>query len=195
MVNVNKEKFFYVLLGTCLVSVTWNIIVSIWLIQVSDLPRKIEAYFKGDTFLVEEIIENLAYNIEEVYKIKMPDIELHVNLAERSKTGVTYDSKVLHLYISPRIFRYSEKNLRAYFAHEFGHYVLKHFQTQKPSVYSFYGNDDNRNIQAEIEADIFVLRFSESKDLIWVINDLVWGDDKRDDERDQRLAVLAGSFK
>ena len=192
---VNKEKFSYVFLVTLAVLIIWNTAISIWLIQISDLPQKIEAYFKGDTFIVEEIIDDLVYNIEESYQIKIPAIELHVNLAERSKTGVDYDNNTntLHFYISPRIFRYSEKNLRAYFAHEFGHYVLKHFQNQELNIYSFYGGDKNRNIQAEIEADLFVLRFSERKDLIWIINDLVWGDYKRDDERSKRLAVLADS--
>lgn len=167
--------------------------VLIWLVQVSDLSKKIEAYYKGDIFVVEEIMGNLVYDIEESYGIKMSAIELHVNFAEKSKTGITYDNNTLHLYISPRIFRYSEENMRAYFAHEFGHYVLKHFQVQKPGTYSFYGGDENRNIQAEIDADLFALRFSKNESLIWVINDLAWGDERRDDERNKRLAILANS--
>ncbi|MDP3792279.1 MAG: hypothetical protein Q8Q89_00975 [bacterium] len=190
----NKEKFSYIFLIISVVLMIWNTVISVWLIQISDLPQKIEDYLRGDTFIAEEIIDNLAYNIEESYKIKMPAVELHVNFAERSKTGIFYDNSILHLYISPRIFRYSEKNLRAYFAHEFGHYVLNHFQKQEASNYPFYGSDENRNIQAEIEADLFVLRFSESKDLIWVINDLVWGDEKRDDERSRRLYILANTI-
>ena len=190
---INKEKFFYVFFISWIVLIIWNTIVLIWLVQVSDLPQKIEAYFKGDVFVVEEIIDNLANNIEESYKIKMPTVELHVNLAEISRAGITYNNDTLHLYISPRIFRYPKENLRAYFAHEFGHYVLNHFQIQKPSNYSFYGSGKNRNIQAEIEADLFVLRFSDRKDLTWVINDLVWGDEQRDDERKKRLTILTNS--
>ena len=190
---VNKGKFFYVFLFTWIVSIIGNTAVLIWLFQVSDLPQKIEAYFKGDVFVVEEIIDSLAYEVEESYRIKMPAIELHVNFAEKSKTGVAYGNDTLHLYISPSIFRYSKENLRAYFAHEFGHYILGHFQKQELSNYSFYGSDKNRNIQAEIEADIFVLRFSKGEDLIWVINDLVWGDEQKDDERDTRLSILANS--
>ena len=189
----NKEKFPYAFLIILIALMIWNTVISVWLVQISDLSQKIEAYLRGDTFIVEEIIDNLAYDIEESYKIKMPIVELHVNFAERTKTGISYDNSTLHLYISPRIFRYSEKNLRAYLTHEFGHYVLNHFQKQESSNYSFYGSDENRNIQAEIEADLFVLRFSESKDLIWVINDLVWGDEKRDDERNRRLYVLVNS--
>lgn len=190
---LNKEKFFYVFLISWIVSIIWNTTVMIWLVQVSDLPQKIEAYFKGDIFVVEEIIDNLVNNVEESYKIKMPTVELHVNLAEISRAGITHDNDTLHLYISPRIFRYQKENLRAYFAHEFGHYVLKHFQTQKPSNYSFYGSNKNRNIQAEIEADLFALRFSDRKDLIWVIDDLVWGDEQRDHERKKRLTILVNS--
>lgn len=191
---VNKEKLLYILLVTCIFSVTWNILVLIWLVQISDLSKKVEAYFRGNTFIVEETVETLVYNIEKSYKIKMPEIELHVSLGERSKTVVTYDNNTIHLYISPRVFKYSEKNLRAYFAHEFGHYVLNHFQNQELHAYSFYGSDKNRKVQAEIEADLFVLEFFEKEDLVWVINDLVWGDEKRDDERNQRLVVLS-SFK
>lgn len=192
----NRERLFYSSLITwVVVSIVWNSLVSVWLYHISDLPQKIEAYYMGDAFLVREVSDDLVLDIEKAYQIKMPKVELFVNLAERSKTGITYDddNKTLHLYISPRLFLYSEGKLRAYFAHEFSHYTLSHFRSQQPNNYSFYGSNGDRNIQAEIDADIRALEFSKKENLVEVINDLVWGNEKEDEERKRRLAILINS--
>jgi hypothetical protein len=176
-----KARIPYLLGGLFLIgSFVFNVYV---VISVFELKDRVEEFYQKDFVSVRIVSEQLVKDIEKEYSRELPPIELNIRISEYSKTGIMYDGKILRLFLPPEIIVFDINQKRAYLAHEFGHYVLGHLDSQNPSTYSFFGTGD---LLRDIEADSFVLRFSRTEDVSSVIKKLVW-DDK---EKKTRLDAL-----
>ena len=171
----------YLLGGLFVVSsLVFNIYMSMF---VFEIKGRIEEFYQKDFVDVKEVSEQLVRDIEKTYGKKLPAVELNIRLSEYSKTGIRYDVKVLYLFLPPKIISFTSDQKRAYLAHEFSHYVLGHIDHQNPSSYSFFGTGD---LNRDILADSFALKFSSVEGLSFVIKKLV-GDEN---ERKTRLASI-----
>lgn len=174
-----RTKVIYIL-GTLFVIgfLTFNIYTSM---LIFELKGTIEKFYQKDFVDIKIISEQLVRDIEKTYGNKLPSIELNIRLSEYSETGIQYNdnSKILQLFLPPKIIDLDNKQTRAYLAHELGHYILKHIDYPSP-------RDSPRDITKEIEADLFSLKFSSIEDLSSVIKKLVWDEN----ERTIRLAAL-----
>lgn len=143
------------------------------------LKEKIEKFYQKDFVDVRVVSEQLVLDIENVYGLELPPVELNIRLSEYSDTGIKYkdnSSKSLQLFLPPGIIDFDSKQKRAYLAHEFGHYVLGHLDQQN---FSNYSSLKNRDLSKEVGADYFTLRFSSVNELSFVIKILVWDKNER----------------
>lgn len=152
-------------------------------ILVFELKGTIEEFYQKDFVDVKEVSEQLVLDIEKTYGEELPSIELNIRLSEYSKTGIRYDVKVLYLFLPPKIISFNSDRKRAYLAHEFGHYILGHIDHQNLSTYSFFGAGD---LNRDIMADAFALKFSSLEDLSFLIKKMVLDEN----EKKTRLAAL-----
>lgn len=182
--NREKPKTAYLLGGLFifLISLFLNTYVAI---VVFELKGKIEDFYQKDFVDVRVVSEQLVRDIEEAYGKKLPPVELNIRLSDYSKIGIQYENNtnILKIYLPPKIISFDNKQKRAYLAHEFGHYVLRHTTDQKDfSTYSFFGTGD---LKSDILADSFALRFSSVEDLSSVIKEMVW------DENQKKMRISA----
>ena len=142
------------------------------------LKGRIDDYYQKDFVNINIISEQLVWDIEKTYGKKFPPVELNIRLSEKVETGIRYkdNSKILQLFLPSRIMDFNSNQKRAYLAHEFGHYVLGHLDHQNPLVASFFGI---RDLDREIEADSFTLKFSSPEDLSLDIKILIWDENEK----------------
>ena len=139
-----RAKILYLLGGFLVVgSLVFNVFTATLIFK---LERKIEEFYQKDFVDVKVVSEQLVRDIEKSYDIKMPPTELSIRLSEYSEIGIRpYEGKTLQLFLHPKIVSLNNEQKRAYLAHEFGHYILKHTLEY--------------DIQKEKEADLFALQF------------------------------------
>ncbi len=169
-----RVRIIYILGGLFLIgSLVFNAYISI---LVFELKGRVEEFYQKDFVDVKVVSELLVRDIEKAYGEELPPVELNIRLSEYSNIGIQYDSKMLRLFLPPKIISFNSDQKRAYLAHEFGHYVLGHIDHQNPSTYSFFGTG---NLIRDIQADSFALKFSTVEDLSLVIKKLVWDENER----------------
>lgn len=159
-----RAKILYLLGGFLVVgSLVFNVFTATLIFK---LERKIEEFYQKDFVDVKVVSEQLVRDIEKSYDIKMPLVELSIRLSEYSEMGIRpYDGKILQLFLSPKIIGLTSGQKRAYLAHEFGHYILKHALEY--------------DIQKEKEADLFTLQFAGRDDLSEAISIMSYYDEEK----------------
>lgn len=112
---------------------------------------------------IKNILTSIEYKIEKKYQVKLPPVELSLNLYSSGETsyGFLFVSKeAIHVDLSWKLFLIlNDQEISALIIHELGHINLKSL-SDDPLYYYHY---ETRDIKEEVKADSFVAQFVDSK--------------------------------